>query len=363
MRASLPTAEARIKKVDVKKFNIEGFDIDNAYPQRMIELVNACSTAKSCVGIYSDFINGQGFKDLTFYKAKVNPKLTLDQLLRRTADDYSLHRGVAVWVNYNALFQKVSLQYVPFEHCRLGIEENAGKIVIYNDWGLKKRIDTTAIKVVELYNPDPEVIQAQVDAAGGWDNYNGQIFWLSADYETYPLASCDAVIEPMLAEIASDITTTNNLKNNFQLKYRIKRSPEFESDTERQAYLENYKKFFGESGSTVAVEDGNVKEDFPEFEKIETSLNDKLFEYTDEKVTKKIIRNYKQPPALHGVMESGMLNSQQMEDVFKYYNGITKKDRILFEEIFFELTKNFPAVNPSEVSQVITPLSYADNGN
>ena len=62
-------------------------------------------------------------------------------------------------------------------------EGNFTKIALHPDWGrrnlLSRRWRREDIDFIDLYNPDPEVIEQQVTAAGGWENYKGQIFYYS----------------------------------------------------------------------------------------------------------------------------------------------------------------------------------------
>ena len=362
MSLFLAQAPVRITRKDVSKYNILGFDIDNCYPQRMQDLVNASATAKACVSIYAKFIRGKGFKSKSFYDAILNDQgLTGDKLLRRLTDDFGLHRGIAVLINYNALYQKVSFDYVPFEHARKGIKQYEGKIALYEDWDRKtgKNIQSTSIQYFDRYDPTPEVIEAQVQAAGGWENYKGQILWYSADYEIYPLASCDPVIQSILAEIASDKTTTSNLENNFALKRVFKYPGEFESEQEKLEYCKVLEEHMGPDGSQVLVIDSpEGVEDFPEIETLEDNLNDKLFQYTDEKVTKKIIRSYQQPAILHSVTDAGMFNKEQLKEAVQFYNSVTEDDRILFEELFTELCKDFTTELNPEADFSVIPIAY-----
>lgn len=356
---NLPSAEPRIKKVDVKSLGIKGYDEDNAYPQRIISLVNASSTTKQAIGIYAKFIAGGGFADKAFYKTKINRKgLTPDKLLKRVAKDYATFQGFALLVNWNALFQIDSIFYVPFENVRMGAKDTEfeGKYALCSDWdGNPKK---AGMEWKYSFNSIPDIIQAQVDAAGGWDSYPGQVYYVSADFEVYPLASCDAVVEPMQAEIASDRTSTKNLKNNFALKNIFVSIGEAESEEERDGFIENMKTFIGPDGEQVMLCEAPNKDSVPQIMSVENSLNDKIFQYTDEKSARKIIRHYLQPAILHSITDGGYFNQQQLQDSMDYYNGITKDERILIEEVFHEIFSLYREdINPTKNYQPI-PLSY-----
>ena len=357
---NLPGAEPRIKKVNVKNLMVQGYDVDNAYPQRIMELVNASPTAKQAVAIYAKFMAGEGFANLDFYKLEVNSKgHTADDLLSRICSDMAPFRGFALHINWNAAFQVDSVFYVPFENVRKGIEEKAGFYAVHDDW--KGKVKKEEIEFHYPFNPDPEIIQAQVDAAGGWDNYTGQLFYYSADYEAYPLASCDAVIESMQAEIASDRTTTANLKNNFSLKTVFVNKGKFDTEDERSQFIDGLKAFVGPDGEQIMVAECESDADKPELLAVQSSLNDKLFEYTDEKVLRKIIRHYNQPAILHSITDGGYFNQQQLQDAMNYYNGIVRNERLLLERVFTKIFSLFREQVTQDYS--IKALSYFTNGS
>ncbi|PRY51528.1 hypothetical protein B0I27_107114 [Arcticibacter pallidicorallinus] len=360
---NLPTTEPRIvKKVDVKNLKVKGYDSDNAYPQRIIGLVDASPTTKQAIGIYTKFIVGGGFVDEKFYKTKINRRgLTPDDLLSRVGSDLARHRGYAAHINWNALYEVDTVYYTPFENVREGLEgtEYEGMFATYDNWdGTNGKMKKDDIVWTFPFNSDPSVIEQQVERAGGWDNYKGQTYYFSYDFEVYPLASCDAIIESMLSEIASDRTTTTNLRNNFSLKTIFVNIGEFEDEDERDEFKTNMKKFVGPDGEQVMIAEANDKEKVPQLIKVESMINDKLFQYTDEKVVRKIIRHYFQPAILHSVTDGGFFNKEQMQDAMDYYNGITRDERVKMEKFFEEVFSHYKEeINPTNNYQP-KPLNY-----
>ncbi len=359
---NLPSAEPRIKVFQGKRYGIHTYDRDNCYPQRMNSLNNASSTAKACINLLAKYIVGKGFADLGFYKAKINrSNLTADKLLRRVAADKAEYRGFAMHINWNANYKIDSVYYIPFENCRLGCDEHEGQVAIHPDWdGWKTNrwVNREQIEFLDRFNPEPLEIEKQVEAAGGWSNYKGQVYWFSADFESYPLSSGDAVIEPIKAEIESDRTTTSNLRNNFTAKNIFANIGEFEDAEERNGFIAGLKTFVGPDGEQIMVAEAKTKEEVPQVIPITSNLNDKLFEYTDKKVTNKIIQYFNQPAILHSVMDVKSFNVQQMSDSMAYYNGVTEDERIIMEEVFQEIFSYFKDnINPTGNYQV-TPLKY-----
>src|SRR5471030_2461734 len=88
MKTYLPQIERRILVRPNQTYGILNYDLDNAYPQRMLELVGASPTAKDCWSKRAKFIAGNGFEDADLGKQIINTKgLTLAKLLKAIASD------------------------------------------------------------------------------------------------------------------------------------------------------------------------------------------------------------------------------------------------------------------------------------
>ena len=63
MRIDVAKIQKRIVRRDDRSLGIINYDMDNAYPQRVVDIVNGSGVAKTCVDIFFKFINGSGFVD------------------------------------------------------------------------------------------------------------------------------------------------------------------------------------------------------------------------------------------------------------------------------------------------------------
>ena len=357
----LPQAAPRIQKIDGKRLHIQTYDSDNGYPQRMESLIKASPTAADCVKVYIKYIIGNGCKDLNFYKAKVSGTgLTPDKLLRRIVRDKAYHNGFAVHVNYNALYQVESVSYVPFKNCRIASGDKRGRIAIHPDWyngvtwGRWASKSEKDIDYIWLFNPDPVEIQRQVDFAGGWDKYEGQIYWYSEEFEDYPLSPYDEVIDPMITEAKSNTTTKRNIENNFQAKNIWVDIGEIEDDDELEERKNIIRTFMGPDGNSVirfeskSIDQTGKPNDIPLIVPIENKLDDKIFQYSDDKTRGQIYRASGQNAVLHSDLTQGRYNQNQLPESQQYYNTFLTSDKLIFEEAFREIFSIFKTpVNPS----------------
>lgn len=353
MLYDLPQAKPRIIKVDGRAYDIETYDLDNGYPQRIESIIKASPTASDCVKMFGKYLIGNGFKDADFYKAKVNMRgLTPDKLLRRVALDFGKFNGFAIHVNWNALYQVDSVSYVPFKTTRLGIEpDKLGRIAIHPDWyntvRWGRRVDPSTIDYLWRYDSNPDEIERQVANAGGWDKYQGQIWWHSSEFDDYPLSPYDEVLDCMLTEIDSCRTTRNNVKNNFQAKKIYIDKGEIEDADERKMRNDTIKSFIGPEGNPVMVfeskstdANGNAN-DVPEIIDIQNGMNDAIFKYSDDKVRGQIYRAVQQNAVLHSDLTLGRYNQNQLPESQEYYNSLLTPDKLVIEECFREIFSLF----------------------
>src|ERR1700712_4386927 len=172
MKTYLPQIERRIFVRPNQTFGILNYDMDNAYPQRMLELVAASPTAKDCWNKRAKFIAGNGLEESSLGKQIINSKgLTIAKLLKAIATDKALFTGFGIQVNYNANFKIASVNYVRFEDIRLGDPDSyrddspdtASKYALYSDWGRKtwKNITRSKITFLDKYNPGKQAIKDQ----------------------------------------------------------------------------------------------------------------------------------------------------------------------------------------------------------
>ncbi|MDT3405099.1 hypothetical protein [Mucilaginibacter terrae] len=384
MKSYLPQIERRIKVRPNQTFGILNYDTDNAYPQRMLELVAASPTAKDCWNKRAKFIGGNGFEDKELGKQIINNKgLTLTKLLKAVATDKALFNGFGIHINYNANCQVASAHYVKFEDIRMGDTDNAetaGKYAIYNDWSRKswKHIMRSKIVFIDPYNPDPAVIDEQVLIAGGWENYKGQLYYFNPEVDDYPLIEADSVWEDF--ETEAGIKTFNNREvttgflpsTMLFMQSRREEADNSAPNTGSTGSINTPSQFEKDLGSfqgtksaqkiiVIEYEDEASK---PEFKPYAIQNNDKLFETTERSVEARIIKGFSVPKELiNAEKASGLSNGGEKKEAIREFNDNTAPDRNELSEVFAELFGNFyQQINPSGNWNILpVPGNVADD--
>ncbi|MBD1394613.1 hypothetical protein [Mucilaginibacter glaciei] len=350
MKTYLPQIERRILVRPNQTFGILNYDMDNAYPQRMLELVAQSPTAKDCWNKRTKFIGGNGFEEAALGKQIVNDKgLTVAKLLKAIAKDKALFSGFAIHVNYNANFKIASVNYVKFEDVRIGDTDNtetSDKFAIYSDWGRKtwKNIMRSKITFMDKYNPNELVIKQQVEAAGGWEKYKGQLLYFNPEINDYPLIEADSVWEDFETEAGIKIFNNREVTTGFlpsTMLFMQSRRKEADNSSniahgvDAPSQLEKDLGIFQGAKSAqkiivIEYEDESAK---PEFQPYAIQNNDKLFESTERSVEARIIKGFSVPKELiNAEKTSGLSNGSEKKQAISELNDNTAPDRVELSE-------------------------------
>jgi len=360
-KSELKTADNRIKNVDVKKYNVLGADSDNNYFGRMENILHSSNTGMSCYNTFVRFVVGEGLVDKDFGKSIINRKgLTVNKLVRAIAKSIGKTNGIAIHVNYNGLGESINFTPVKFGYCRLGINEMAGKIAIYDNWDYSKANKINPKDIVYYDRYSPHSVLKQVDSieleeeelktlteeqqeVRKWKKYNGQILWISPD-GSYPLAPFDVVAEDMQTEGNVSRTKRTASASNF-MPSQIMVVPKFEDsdegDEERENFYENVEEFQGDDGiGSIFVLESDSPELEMKLEKVDVQNYDGIQKFTEETVKENIRENRMVPAALL-TDKSNSFSGEQVRVAKEYYNDITTDDRNQISEVLELIFKNY----------------------
>lgn len=365
--------------------NLQSYGADNIYPQRMRDLIANSSTGGICVDRYQRFIEGNGFNDTNFSEYICNRYgETIDDIHHRISLDLAYYHGFALHVNYNMACEICELQHVPFQNTRLEEENDEGhvlNIAVHPDWtGRKTRkgkrisIDVNSVEKIHVFNPKRDVVMAQIIAAGGIENYKGQILWVSLDglYE-YPKPIYDKVVTNLSTDEALDNVKYRNTRNNFLIAGMLCRKKggdlgidengkPIKSENNDKDFAQSLDIFQGDMNCcTIMDVTVNANEDYPEFKAVEGNNFDKKFTCTEDSVTSRIYSAFGQEPWLR--IRTGDLgfSGKIIEEAYEYYNSFTDPVRRVISRAFKRIFSNwFELANPSQ-DYLVQPLVYITN--
>jgi len=336
-----------------KGFDVYSNDVDNAYPERMDRLINNSVTAKSAANIMVQYLIGKGYgPDVDSIIVNKDKSLKLVDFADDIADDIVKQRGVFIHVNYNALYQISDMSVLPFEWCRVGKKDStdySGKIAINKDWTNKAKKND--IQLIDVFNDRKSVIDAQVEKAGGWEHYKGQVLFVNQDSKLiYPLSRVDSVADDCDSEAQSAIYKNRLLRKGFFGNTLVVTRPlvgdgvepgtkaYMDAEGERTAFQKAIKESLGaeNTGGVLCLEmdfAGEKLEDAILIKQIESKIDDKLFSYTESSVRENILVAFNNLPV--GLMKTndsalfGNSGEAIREMKLTYWENTTKERNLL----------------------------------
>ena len=371
----IPGRIAVLKRLPTRIDRSEGiqrFDVDNLYPQRAKETMYRSYTLTGIIEKLSGFLNGEGFEDVNLNTIVVSgdgiDEITLQELFYKVCFDYAWAKGFALHINYNLNYTISSITNVPFEYCRLGIQDDEGcvnEIAYSTNWERDFHKDNKLRKIIKYdrFNPDPEYLADRFEQYGV-EGYKGQIFYYSADKDQYPKASFDSVFEHAQTQAEIALFMLNSTVNGFTAGHIFMYPGKFENKTEEQTFKDKLADHKGANGanSILVIETGTTSVKASDMiVKTELQNLDKMFEYTTGQIEKAMLQNYGMPYEIIGkVAESGLFTKQQIEDAYTYYNAVTRDSRTIISRVLSKVFKFW--VTPIESDFKIMPQVYDKAG-
>jgi len=384
MRVSATKTAPRVERnVYLTSKRIKGYGTGNDYPQKVLEIINSSGTGRTCMDIYVKFVEGAGFQDPALSEAVLNSNNErANSLLRKAAKDLKNFNGFAICVKYNGMGLPYEYYNVPFEQCRLEIKatgsknDYTGRIAVYSDWtGVTgKLFDMLQVKFINKFNP--LTVVNEMIAAGGPEEYLGQILYFTADGDfEYPISPFDPVITDMLTEESVSTVKHRNAKFNFLPSGILVRKgikprtldggaidPHDPYNQEQLESAANIKKMQGdENASKIWVVDVDADEEKPEFIDFTAKNYDRQYEVTEKTVQEIIGKMFMIPPILRGVDIGAGFGADLMSNAYQFMSSATGNERRMLEVAFRDLLEyyyvtfqNF-TIMPLQYIQTITP--------
>jgi len=345
------------------RYDVLSYDLDNAYPQRVIQQCQGSPTAKTCWDLVATYIEGDRFENEDLNHFVINEEgLTMARLLYLHSLDRALFPGIAMHVNYNLNYEISSVHYVRWEDVRLcnPVSGRSGMLALYPDWALRtwRRIRPGKVSYHFPFDPDPKIIQEQVELMGGWENYNGQIYYDNPIVDDYSLAECDAVLYDIENESALQRYRNSTIQKGFSpsviiFKKGITEKAE-ELDPKDKAWNQHrqtasekqWSQFQGPEAASSIVECEYENDiDKPTIQVFQPQNVDKIFQLTLQTTVNNIIQGFNVPPDL--VLQdakNGLSNGGEKKVSMRDLNAKTKRKRESLTQSYlkvFPLLKGF----------------------
>lgn len=365
-------AEIEKRSTPLKK-NIYYNGEDNLYPNTVDALISNSVTASQCAEKMSAFLVGKGFGDaVDNIIVNAEKDYTAYDFLTLKAGEISRHKGVFIHVNYD-LEGKPSYDVLQYEKCRVSKEDdrdNRGKIY-YQDYSQRYVKE----RWFYPYNPDLKVINAQRNKdceilkikeptlAQLIENYRGQVYFLTFDNSrVYPLAWIHAVRNDCESEYHISLMRNKQIKNGFQ-KSTVFLTNEMEKE-EGDEMFDAIKKLSGSenAGNVAMIELKNFNKESFHIEQLESNIDDKIVDLTEQRLANNIRKVYRIPKELVDSEKGAMFGSsgEAMKELIDFYSDELSKERKILEQVCTMLLKPFL---PTETKLKIIPINQTEGEN
>lgn len=359
--------EPRITIKYDKSLGVMAWGADNIYPTHMTDAISASATASQSALTYANFIFGHGWEVTTPYDMKIGGSMafpeTPDSLLGKTAQDISTLRAFA-WKIERDVFGNISaIDHIPASFIRF--TEDCERVIVYNNWDKRngQRIMRNDFKYYDFYTDDKDVIFEQIENAGGYENYNGQILFKAVKpYGIYSLSPIDPVFLDCDSERLASIASNKDAKHSFSASGLVQ-TGKFDDPEKKKGFINSLKAATGAEGTgrLVLVEDqfstetpnGNFR-----FTPFTRTLDSKGAETLDKLLSNRIRRVFNNvPPVLVDQVEGslGATSGESLMAAIQFYNMQTSRERILVEETFQRLLDTIEGLD--NINWVIKPLT------
>lgn len=370
----------KIKLVDVDnrlsiKYNvvdgIYNWGADNGYPQLVKSLINASVTAKQCVDLNSKFIYGRGFEFTSNIADKnsliINKRgLNINQLLRIVSKEFSEQNNLFLHVNYNALYEIISVDLLSCEDVRIGKKDStgySGKFIVYDNWDKVKgkRIEKKDFNIIDKFNPNPAIIEKQVEVAGGWNKFKGQILHLNSDFcELYSLSDVDSVIYDANAEHRAGLFKNELLTKGYTGSKFILTKPMDNAETD--AFEKTLEKLQGVDNIGMVhfqvSQESDVLANELLVQDIGSHLDDKMFESTEQSSAKNIRKAFGVPSILIEDSDNSIFGNSGallIEAKTMHWENKEEERNIITDALQMLFSKFHKPINPTN-NWTITPI-------
>lgn len=333
----------RINYKFLRSLGIKSYGEDNLYPQRLRDLINSSRNGRTCVERRASYIEANGITPEEVGVFQVNSGGdTLNDLVHLIAEDVAYYDGLAIHVNYTIEGKISSISHVPFECCRLAEEIEGGgvpAIFTHVDWsgqtsqgGKVIPVNSTTVARYHTFDARPEVVLREIEEAGGVENYNGQILYLSrAGRNTYPLPLADAILTDLSTDEALSNVNYRNARNNFMPAgaFVVKRG--LNANESNSSMADDLATFQGDTNlGKLLIFEVETEEDMPKWMPIQGESYDGKFANTSKDVMESIYALFNQEGFARLRSGSVGFSSDILEQVkIEYAEAVVKYQRLI----------------------------------
>lgn len=278
---------------------VVSYDVDNLYPQRIANLIDASKTATACCDKAKENIICEGFVNEEFAARTNEHSQDMNDVLEFVADEIPRYRGYALIVQYGGDGRPLYCYPVPFSYVRAVLNEDYKRDSIVRKWRVfdnweRETLKDTNVKTGVVYpNFNPKNFWKECEEYGGIENHPGQLYYANfSNRRPYPISPFHAVQPEMGAEHGNALYVENVLARGFHACSVVSHGM-FQSDQEQNEFRDAITEMMGVegTGAVLTVRDENVgitEKPFIRVDQIGTPIDSDLYKSYCEPLRKDI---------------------------------------------------------------------------
>lgn len=341
------------------------YGLKNNYPNLLLDLYNQSPTHRACInfGVQSILGNGVDFDAMKLNGDEVVPNYsqTWDDIIKNLALDYMLYGSYALQIIQNKDGKTFSFWHMPLDKVRWSEYDEDGQITSYwisNDWTALGQYPPFQIDAFDMREGKIEKGKPYLYV---YRQYSPTMTYYTQPHYQAAIKAIQSEIEYVNYDLK---TTVNGFVPSGMLVLN-----EVETDTERQAIIDNVTRMFqgSENANSVLVTfRSNVEEQKPEFVPFAAnSGNINLYASANERTVSRILAGHQiNDPQLIGMPNLGGsgFNSegQFLETAYMVYNKLVgNSNRMAIVRTLNQMFK----MNGIETEIILKPMSFLDVEN
>lgn len=335
-----------VKILDPKEYSDEviKYDVDNRFPQNLIQQIAESGTATSCIEALNEYSYADGFVDESTAKFKVNEFQDANELLEDTLQQANLFAGVAWHIKRDGSGNILEAKVVDFESCR-----KTKNCIIYNPT-LSSTFDKSKDVKYSLFKghkPTNEQLAEIASFKNDEGKTLGEILYYhkrKPGQAIYPIPAYYANISDINADAEHSKMELENVNNTYLPSGILNVIGNVDDETEDddgktewdhmndtlEAFTGSVKDAQGETGrQKLAVFFSKTKEEAHIYTPISNEAQFNAIDKSSDRVARKVARAFRVPDFLINLGGSVGFASNIIADNITLFNNNVKKVQIL----------------------------------
>ncbi len=335
-----------VKVVDDKSKNIIKYDIDNKFPQNLINQIMESGTSTSCVERLDQFIYADGFIDTELGNTKINKDQTYNEL----ASEQSYYSAVAqatVWYVIRDVSGNVaSTKAVPWENVRKTLDGN----YVVNETYSAAKFEPIKDIIYPAYRGTKITPQEVKQHVIEWGSDKGEIYYYFKKKpmrRDYPIPSHWSGISDIDTDAENSKFELESVNNSFLTSGVYTTVGEIDDNnkdergkTDMDYHIEALEQFTGnvkdQKGETGRLKmlflHAATKDQIGTYQPISNEGVFNAIEKSTYRVASKVARLFNVPPFLIGLEMSTGLSTNFISDSMVLFNSCISKNKDLITE-------------------------------